>query len=151
MNRPESSWLANRTIDTDLMAEASVLAGGLPLRNVSDFEDAASFLLKGGPVIHMGPRDAGRADLRPPREYWTKLREEFRLLLCTDDPKYGKLRKQLEQSTGKSNTVLVAVMAAALAEELGVAAGVLTGLIAVCLGAAIKLGKEAYCSQFDGP
>jgi hypothetical protein len=79
-------------------------------------------------------------------EYWSRLKAEFRLLICTADPKYKKLRQQLSVAQKKSQTAIVSTIAAAMASEFGVVAGVLVPFCALCLIAAIRLGKEAFCT-----
>jgi hypothetical protein len=79
-------------------------------------------------------------------EYWSQLKAEFRLLICTADPKYKKLRQQLGAAQAKSQTAIVSTIAAAMASEFGVVAGVLVPFCALCLIAVIRLGKEAFCA-----
>lgn len=81
-----------------------------------------------------------------PPEYWAQLKEEFRLLICTTDPKYRKLRQQLNSAHKKSQTAITSTIAAAMASQFGVIAGVLVPFCALCLIALIRLGKEAFCA-----
>jgi hypothetical protein len=77
--------------------------------------------------------------------YWKNLKEEFRLLVCTDDLKYKDLRENLVKAGDKSYTTVVAAIAAAIAATLSLTVGVLVPFCALCLLALLRLGKEAYC------
>lgn len=80
---------------------------------------------------------------------WYKLLEEFRLLLCTRDPKYKTLRQRLRRSAGQSGTLVVAMVSAVLATYLGIAAGAVVPLCAVCLLGLARVGKEAFCKELS--
>jgi hypothetical protein len=84
-----------------------------------------------------------------PPQFWKNLKEEFRLLVCTNDKKYKSLRKQLGSNAGRSQTVIVSTISAAMAHSIGVTAGVLVPFCALCLLALARLGKEAFCDCAD--
>lgn len=88
-----------------------------------------------------------------PPAYWQNLKNEFRLLVCTNDKKYSSLRKELGLENQRSQTVIVSMIAVALAHSVGVAAGTLTPFCALCLLALGRMGKEALCKSgnFDVP
>lgn len=81
--------------------------------------------------------------------YWDACKNEFRIFLCTDDDKYATVRRELRKHAGKSQTVLVGTISAAIGATVGVVAGALTPLVALCLIVALKIGKEAYCKAVD--
>lgn len=84
-----------------------------------------------------------------PPAYWKNLKNEFRLLVCTSDKKYAPLRKELGLENQRSQTVIVSMIAVALAHSVGVAAGTLTPFCALCLLALARMGKEAFCKSLD--
>src|SRR3989338_88936 len=137
-------WLRDRSVDEDLIEEAPELRF-FAQKGVADVEEVADMMVRGGLRILAGPRP--RADTRPPRSYWQKVRCEFHLLLCTNHPKYRRLRRNLASAAGKSNAVLIGIIAAALADRLGLTAGAITGFVAVCLAGAIELGTKAFCAD----
>ena len=75
-------------------------------------------------------------------KYWEQLKQEFKKLLCTSDKKYSSLRKDLSEGT----KTIVSSIAAVMATQFGVVAGVLMPFCALLLIAALKLGKEAFCA-----
>lgn len=79
-------------------------------------------------------------------DYWEQLKREFKILLCTADKKYARLRKELNAAAKKSQTAVVSMIAAAMASTFGVVAGVLVPFCALCLVAVAKLGREAFCA-----
>jgi len=86
----------------------------------------------------------GAAHLTEP-QYWSSLKLEFRLLVCTDDKKYAALRKQLEGFGKHADKAVVAAIATTMASVVGAFASVLASFVAILLIAFLKLGKEAFC------
>jgi ABC-type antimicrobial peptide transport system permease subunit len=82
----------------------------------------------------------------PPKEWWPRVKHEFHVFLCTDDAKYEDLREKLRESASVTSTTVLSAIAAAIGSTLGFEAGAIVGLVAVCIYAAIKIGKEAYCA-----
>lgn len=120
----------------------------VPLQTPS-LEDVEEQLFSGGTTISRYDVD-GKLVLvpKPPEKgFWPKLKIEFRILVCTDDKKYDSLRRQLKASSGKSQTVIVSAIAAAMAVHVGVIAGVLVPFCALCLFGILKLGQSAFCSD----
>lgn len=119
----------------------------------SDPEKIVQYMYRGGPYP---PQASARRttppvnDPRPDRKYWDYVKVEMQVFLCTNDKKYTALWKQLKSSASQSTTVIVGIIATFLGESIGAAGTLLTGFVAVCLFAAIKLGKEAYCNYASG-
>jgi hypothetical protein len=84
-----------------------------------------------------------------PPKYWAALKQEFRTLICTNDKKYLALKKKLEAVGTKSQLTVVSMIAVAISSHVGLAAGVLVPFCALCMIAAARLGKEAFCSMKD--
>ena len=87
-----------------------------------------------------------------PVTYWAGFKDEFRLLMCTEDEKYKKLRDAIEKSTDKSQTTLISMMAGTLGAYLGVAAALVIPLVVLCMLIVVKLGVGAFCrlQNLDG-
>jgi hypothetical protein len=129
----------------DLTLEAPSLFAW-ELGAVSDAEAVAKFMYRGGPFPpQASARREEREDVRPEKKYWDFVRSEMHAFLCTDDKRYKDLWKQVASLQKKSGTAVVGVIAAFLGQLVGAPATVLAGFVAVCLYAAIKIGKEAYC------
>jgi len=140
--------LIDREPDDGLFVEAAPLFS-ISIKSVRDMESVADLMLKGGPVImaSAGGSEPAGDDPRPPRSYWDALKKEFRVLVCTDEPRYADLRAKIMSSSTQSNTVVLAVIVAAMADHLGVTAGAITGLAAVLLSSLIQLGRGAFCHE----
>ena len=114
---------------------------------VSSEEEVANFMYRGG---NFPPQASAKPSLpddrRPDRRCWDYVKSEMRLFLCTDDKKYRALWKQITDVQKKSTTAIVGVIATFLGASVGASATLLAGFVAVCLYAALKVGKEAYCS-----
>ena len=109
-------------------------------------EEVANLMYRGGRFPpQMSTRRTPPEDTRPEKTYWDHVKNEMRLFLCTDDKKYKALWKQIDAMQKKSTTAIVGVIAAFLGSSLGAPATILAGFVAVCLYAALKVGKEAYC------
>ncbi len=120
-----------------------------------DIETAASLLYREGMASPLASsEDRAKAieriknelESRPPKKYWEAVKNEVRILICTDDQKYLKLREQLTLESEKGTKSIVAILSAFIGSVLGVEATLLTGFCAVSLYAISKVGKEAYCA-----
>ena len=131
----------------ELTYEASALMAW-EMGAVSNADDVAQFMYRGGPFPPQASatRVPPSSDPRPERKYWEFVKHEMHAFLCTDDKRYRKLWKQITELQKKSTTALVGVIATFLGASIGAPATLLAGFVAVCLYAAVKLGKEAYCS-----
>ena len=136
-----------QTLDpNELTYEASALTAW-DMGAVSNAEDVARFMCRGGPFPPQASAK-GRIteDRRPEQKYWYFVKKEMYAFLCTDDKRYKELWRQIDALQKTSTTAIVGVMATFLGASIGAPATLLAGFISVCLYAAIKLGKEAFCS-----
>jgi hypothetical protein len=76
---------------------------------------------------------------------WERFKAEFRTLLCTKDKKYSSLRKSFSGASHSTQLTIVSTISAAIGSSLGLAAGSLVPMCALCLIALLKKGKEAFC------
>lgn len=111
-------------------------------------EDEIDFILKaqGDPRAGFfigGKRDQASAVTRD--AFWSRLKEEFRDLVCTDSPKYAELRKEFAETRKVADATVLASITAAIAAVLGAAVAALVPLVALCLYAFAKLGSATYC------
>lgn len=150
------NWLSNVDFPS-LMTQAPQTAM-LDFGDRFTLDDVASLMVEGAPKVFaaLPPKDKERLlkgyhtrakETLPPKEWWPRVKEEFRIFLCTEDPKYEKLRKQLNDSASATTTTFVGLISAAIGSSLGFEAGSIIGLVAVCIYAAAKFGKEAYCAD----
>ena len=82
----------------------------------------------------------------PPRDLWTEIKKEFYLLVCTKDRKYAALRSQLDKKSRPTTTTIVSMTSAAVAAQLGVAAGMVTPLVALAFYAILKMSMNSWCN-----
>ena len=130
---------------TELTFEATALVAW-DIGAVSTAEEVANFMYQGGRFTPQASLRSPQAeDSRPHRKYWEFVKTEMHIFLCTDNKKYRALWKQISELQKKSTTAIVGVIAAFLGASAGAPATLLAGFVAVCLYAAIKVGKEAYC------
>ncbi|AMX03015.1 hypothetical protein [Microbulbifer thermotolerans] len=150
------NWLLN--IDfLQLMAQAPQTAL-LDFGDRFTLDDVAALMVEGAPKVFaaLPPKDKekllkgyhtrSREEL-PPKEWWPRVKEEFHIFLCTEDPKYENLRRKLNDSASATTTTFVGLISAAIGSNLGFEAGSIIGLVAACVYAAAKFGKEAYCAN----
>lgn len=132
----------------ELIYEASALAAW-DMGAVDNAEHVAMYMIHGGPFPpQASTKKIKPSDPRPDEKYWTYVKKEMFAFLCTDDKRYYELWKQIDALQKKSTTAIVGVMATFLGASIGAPATLLAGFISVCLYAAIKLGKEAFCSYY---
>ena len=141
----DTSALLQSVNPNELTLEATALAAWA-IGAVSTADEVASFMYQGGRFAPQASlRSPQSADSRPHRKYWGFVKTEMRIFLCTDGKKYRALWKDISELQKKSTTAIVGVIAAFLGDWAGAPATLLAGFVAVCLYAAIKVGKEAYC------
>lgn len=144
----EAEWWEGRTVDDDLIVEAAALLM-LPLTTAKDLELVADCYLQGGFQAYASLRKELPPDNRPDRKVWEAVKREFRLLCCTRDRKYQKLRTELASKASHTNGVLIGLIAASFQPELGVSGSAgIAALIAVAFAGLLKLGREALCAAF---
>ena len=82
---------------------------------------------------------------------WDAIKTEFRILVCTDDAKYGDIREAAGKLRGEHTSALVAMLAAALGAAIGVAASVIAPILSLLLLVVVRIGVEAYCATRAAP
>jgi hypothetical protein len=80
---------------------------------------------------------------------WPLLKNEFRILMCTNDKKYASIRKEFSKAGSKTQLAIVSSIAAAVGASLGVVLGSLVPFCAICFIAVLKMGKEAFCHSYS--
>ncbi|KIO48336.1 hypothetical protein [Nitrosospira sp. NpAV] len=135
-----------------------------PQIQVLDFNDsftidsAAALMVQGAPQFFASLKPKDKVELMkgfhtrsqshlPPKDWWPKIKEEFHIFLCTDDKKYDELRRELKSSGGKTSATILSIITASIGSKLGFEAGTIVSLVALCLYALLKIGKEAYCAN----
>jgi hypothetical protein len=96
---------------------------------------------KRAPPMKLGGPGGGGSSL------WTRVKREFRSLICTNHKRYATLRKQFASTT--SQKALISLFSAAIGKALGVAAIAAAPFVVLCLATILHIGKEAYC-RTDG-
>jgi hypothetical protein len=103
-----------------------------------------------GPHIGAGPRRKVRLKMArrvaakravPHENYWTRVKKEVHILLCTNNKKYANLRKLIK---GKlSQTAIVTYLSAGIIQYLGGTVIIIAPLVATALLSFIELGANA--------
>jgi hypothetical protein len=84
-----------------------------------------------------------------PPPFWTHVREQFRLFLCTDDKRYEKVREDFRQRGREATAGLIGLLAGTIATAVGggVLLSILVPFVALLLYTAITIGVNAYCAD----
>lgn len=80
-------------------------------------------------------------------EYWRRFREEMRVLLCTEEPKYAAVREAIKRWTENANQAMAVAVAAAVGETLGIDEGPLVAFVALVFGEAARVGVDVWCAR----
>jgi len=97
---------------------------------------------RGGRVTVRAAKAARKSRRR--QNYWTRVKKEIHILICTNDRKYATLRRQFTK--GKSQTALVTIICGGIAEYIGGSPAVIMPLVAVALLSFLEVGISAYCA-----
>ena len=84
---------------------------------------------------------------RPPMDFWSALKKELRILICTDDEKYEELRKKINENKTSVTAFTVSTISATLAPIVGTTVAALSPLVGIALYAMIILGKNTWCES----
>lgn len=76
---------------------------------------------------------------------WQSFKQEFHLLVCTDDPKYDETRSKLKFSGQQTQSTIVGIVTAGIGSAMGFHAALLVPFCALGLLALVRMGKEAFC------
>jgi hypothetical protein len=138
-------WLAN-------LSQADLLSS-IPsnvLDCIDDLDKAAEVVLKDYAAGIEGRKrlttdDKEKKDLTFGSQCWLGIKREFYVLLCTDDESYRNLRVKLASSGNNVTVLLVAMVAQALGNRLGLVCGPVVTLVAILLCSALRLGQQTIC------
>jgi hypothetical protein len=117
-----------------------------PIASAADVEKVASWLVFDGPMIYPGGGPFPD-DERPPRSAWEGCKREFRILICSDDPRYSDLRTKLGALGAVTAPIYAQAIAEAFTDHIPSATDLvqLTGLVAVGIAALVSIGRLAFC------
>jgi hypothetical protein len=82
------------------------------------------------------------AKARTTLKVWVSLKKEMYLALCTDDPKYSKLRDMAGSIESQTSTVAATLVSAV---AIGVPAALLVPIAKVLVVAILHLGTNVFC------
>lgn len=126
----------NSSISIEQMILPYMLLGG-PLPPVASAEPEEK--------LRERARKALENDPRPPKKYWKSVQEEINDLVCGNSEKYNELRGKLNRAAQTGEKGLATLIAANVAATMGVEAGLISGLVALCLFSIKSIGINAYC------
>lgn len=135
---------------TELTYEASALMAW-EIGAVHDMDSVAQFMYRGGPwPPQASAREPRRIQLseddhRPEKKYWTLVKDELTIFLCTNDKKYKELWSRVNAIEKKGTGAILVIVSGYLGEKFGLSASVLASFVAVFFYGVLKVGKEAYC------
>jgi hypothetical protein len=87
----------------------------------------------------------------PHHNFWTLIKTEAHLLICTEEPRYEPLRRQIVRHAGEGQTALLTRIAAGIGFSLDIEAPKLVPFVALTLIVLLKLGRDAYCAESISP
>ncbi|MGX1319646.1 hypothetical protein AB7M17_003099 [Bradyrhizobium sp. USDA 377] len=76
---------------------------------------------------------------------WEQAKNEFRILVCTDDARYASVRAEAAKLSPTQTAAFVSFLSAGLGAAIGVAATLLAPLVGLLLLSLLRLGTETFC------
>jgi len=95
----------------------------------------------------LGEGFSGTDKTSPHHNYWTLIKAEAHLLICTEEPRYEPLRRQIVRNAGEGQAALLTRIAAGIGFSLDIEAAKLVPFVALTLIVLLKLGRDAYCAE----
>jgi hypothetical protein len=89
-------------------------------------------------------------DLRPRGPgFWANVREQFRLFLCTDDPRYAEERVAFRRQ-GRATPTLMGMLTGAIVTGLGggILISTLAPFVALLVYTAADMTKNVFCEKY---
>jgi hypothetical protein len=80
------------------------------------------------------------ANKKPKPTYWKRLKREMHILICTNDQKYARLRRQV--SKGTSQRFIVSTLTAGIAATLGKDVALVTPFVLIVLSGFLEVGGK---------
>ncbi len=77
--------------------------------------------------------------------YWNQLKLEFRLFVCTDEPKYADIREKARNANAVFETILLTGLISAFGKTLGIEAAILAPFVKLLIVSIAKISVAAYC------
>jgi len=99
----------------------------------------------------LGEGFSGADKNAPHHNYWTLIKTEAHLLICTEEARYEPLRRQIVRHGGEDQTALLTRIAAGIGFSLDIEAPKLVPFVALTLIVLLKLGRDAYCAESISP
>jgi hypothetical protein len=118
-------------------------------RYIAEFSpDELERLIKIEPInMSRGGRVPAPKASRRRQNYWTRVKKEIRILICTNDKRYATLRRQFTAKGKISQTALVTMICGAIADYTGLSAAVLMPFVAVAILFFLEVGINAFCAE----
>lgn len=82
---------------------------------------------------------------QPPKMYWEKLCNEFKLLVC-GDTKYAEVRSKINSLTEGPIRDTILVISTAIALNIGLAATLVIPVVSILYHLATQMGLNAWCA-----
>jgi hypothetical protein len=90
-------------------------------------------------------------DFFEPPAYWSKLKAEFKVLVCKRGDAYSKVYEELDKVSVKIDTWFLPIITSAIALRLGIEVAILSPFIRLLVVTSARLGVGAYCRDgIDG-
>ena len=118
-------------------------------REIADLGDATAIDELGNELAYAAAMESGEKvllEFGTGGSLWDAVKTEFRILVCTDDAKYGDIRAAAGKLKSEHTSALVAMLSASLGAAIGVAASVIAPILSLLLLMVVRIGVEAYCA-----
>ena len=99
----------------------------------------------------LGEGFSGADKTAPHHNYWTLIKTEAHLLICTEEARYEPLRRQIVRHGGEDQAALLTRIAAGIGFSLDIEAAKLVPFVALTLIVLLKLGRDTYCAESGPP
>lgn len=128
--------------DREVVAVAEKYRADVPAEFLRELDSLAADLASGQEIVNVRAKGRRRVGREPSSgDIKSVIIDELWLLLCTNDPKYKKLR-------GKGDVIgtdVVHFIAGVVVASLGLASGMATGCVAFAVLACTRVGVAVFC------
>jgi len=78
-------------------------------------------------------------------DLFSKIMDELRIMLCTEDSKYAELRNKLSEEVNVSAKVITALISGWVGNTLGVAEAICVPFVILVVASILRVGLSVFC------
>lgn len=89
---------------------------------------------------------AAKGGVRWDNELFARILNELKIMICKDEPRYEKIKKEMKSEGSITSKIVIAVLSGYVSDLFGLASSICVPFIILGIAAILKAGLEAVCA-----